>query len=150
MLIETRDATSRDVPWLIDQARAFSSIYPSSIKAFEDETYATEFFTELVINHYVRIAQTETGEPCGFIGGTLAPHPFSPNVLTLAELFWWVDPKYQGSRAALLLLNDFNDYGEKHADLITISRISKSQLTHRTLERRGFSLVEEAFAKEIG
>lgn len=85
----------------------------------------------------------------GFIGGTLAGHPYHSSLRLLSEMFWWVVPEYRQTRAGLLLLEAFIAHGEAHADLIHFTLEEKSPVNERTLTKRGFHLVEKSYLREV-
>lgn len=88
-------------------------------------------------------------EPVGAIGGLLLPHTLKPSILVLYEVFWYVLPSHRQSKMGLMLLASFVKKGECCADEITMSLLPGSPLANQALVKRGFSLAEQAFHKEV-
>lgn len=92
----------------------------------------------------------KSGYDCvGAIGAVLTPNIFNPDITTLAEVFWWVDPIYRNTRAGALLLKTLENRANEVADEMTLSLLSTSTINIKTLEKRGFQMGEFAFRKEI-
>lgn len=84
-------------------------------------------------------------EPIGTIGAMEVPNIYNPNVISLAELVWYVLPEHRNSRAALMLLNVFDKYAEEHTDDAIMSLLPSSEVS--SLERRGYHLCEQSYRK---
>lgn len=152
-MTQVRHATSSDLEWLIPELREFSRFYGTKRSFFGDERHVRLGVLNMIDNHVVLVAEGADGEPKGFVAGSLAGHPFNPEIRTLTEYFWWVIPRHRGGRAGLMLLNAFVAWGEKHADWITFATgpgpTGSGVVSPSVLERRGFTLRELAFVKEI-
>lgn len=83
----------------------------------------------------------------GALGSILTPNPFNPDIMTLAEVFWWVDPTFRDTRAGYLLLKAFDKKASEVADESTMSLLPSSAVSFRSLEKRGHKLSEVAFIK---
>lgn len=83
----------------------------------------------------------------GALGGILTPNPFNPEYITLAEIFWWVEPVYRESRAGYMLYREFDKRAGEVADEATMSLLPSSTVSIKSLEKRGFLLGEFGFRK---
>lgn len=146
-MIKIRRAQAEDIPWLLVELKKFAEIHDSRASVIDEET-APDLIKALVEQQVVFIAE-KSGEQLGFIGGVLMPHYFNPKIKVLAETFWWVAEEHRGSRAALLLMKEFVEYGKVHADWITMALEALSPVNEKCLTKRGFKLQERAFLMEV-
>lgn len=85
------------------------------------------------------------GKYAGAVCGILSDNFFNPNLKTLVEAFWYVLPEYRYTRAGLMLLNSFVEFGNEVADDTTMCLLTESPV--KTLEKRGFVRTEQAFIR---
>jgi hypothetical protein len=149
MRIDTRRATPKDVDWLVTQLRAFSEFMGTRLPLFGSEELVRVNLATMIDSHVVLIAEREDGLLMGFIGGVYIPHVFNPEIRVLSETFWWVSPEHRNTRAGLLLLNAFVDFGKAHADWITVALEEKSPVSDRCLTKRGFRTLEKNYLLEV-
>jgi hypothetical protein len=144
-----RRAKPDDIDWLLGQLKRFAQFYGTKKSLFGDEVYAREFLSQKIESHPFFIAENDSG-PIGFISGYLHLHPYNPDIHVLNETFWWVDEAHRGSRAGILLLNAFLEFGyEYSADWIVFTLESHSPVRDETLTRRGFRVHERSFLLEV-
>jgi hypothetical protein len=147
-MIKVRPATHEDFDWLLVQLRAFNTFFNSRHQLYGEEQYIVSAFTTLMKDHLVLIAESDEHGQMGFIAGLVSPHFFNPNIKSLNELFWWVDEKHRHSRAGLMLLNAYTEWGRKNAQWITMTLEHDSPVADRTLLKRGYLLKERNFLLE--
>lgn len=144
-----RRASYDDIDWILPQLKEFSRFYGTKKELFSTDDYSREGMEAIIKHHVCFIAERKDVGRVGLIAGFVMPHVFNPNVTVLSEVFWWVDPLYRGSRAALLLLNEFVAWGKKNAQWVTFSLTEKSPVDDSVLTRRGFHLHERSFLMEV-
>lgn len=83
----------------------------------------------------------------GAIGGILTPNLFNPDLICLAEIFWYVLPEYRNTRSGLMLLNTFDACGQEKADETNMCLLVESPVSIKSLEKRGFEMKEISFRK---
>lgn len=149
MRVVIRPGVPSDIDWLTDQLRAFSRFMETRLPVFGDDNLVKSGLATMIENHVVRVAEREDCGPMGFIGGLYGPHPFNPNIRLLTETFWWVSEEHRGSRAGLLLLQDFIDHGKKTSDWVSVALEAKSPVDERCLTRRGFRHLESSYLLEV-
>lgn len=168
MAITVRPATENDVTWIIHQLRDFSQFYGTNKQLFTSAEQIRAPFTNLIEKHIVLIAedvqdvgadvlsaQAETVSPgralmrLGFMAGTLAPHPFNPDIRVLTEIFWWTSNDKRNSRAGAKLLNTFIEIGKKTADWVALGISGPSRVNEKHLLKRGFHLQERIYLMEV-
>lgn len=150
MTIKIRPADESDVYWICTQLKKFSDFYNSKYPLYDDPDFAAFTMGNIIENHFVLMACEEKSKTrVGFIAGLETKHFFNPNINVLSELFWWVDEEYRGSRAGLLLLNEFIKHGEEKFQWIQFTLEHKSPVSDQTLVKKGFKLQEKSFLREI-
>ena len=155
MNITVRRATPTDLDWLIGQLKEFSRFFGTKKQLLgDDDAYAREALIGMMTQHVVLIAGRDMGEGVseniGLIAGLLTPHPFNPNITMLSETIWWVSPEHQGSRAGLLLLDEFLKIGQQSAHWVTMSRLENSPINEKILLKRGLKAHEHSYLLEVG
>ncbi len=151
-----RDAVLEDVPWLLEQLRAFDRFFGAKKSLVpSDPAAAFDVIASLVyqakIGNGVFYVATNAGIYVGFIAGLLVRHPYNPDeILVLDELFWWVDPAHRGSSAGARLLAKYEEFGRAHgADWLKMTLEAASPVDPASLSRRGYRLQESAFLLEL-
>jgi hypothetical protein len=148
MTVGIRRGESRDIDWLLEQLKAFSRTFGTSRDLYGTDASAREGITNLVVNHLVLLA-CRGEQRLGFVAGLIAPHMFNKEILVLTELFWWVSEEHRGSRAGLMLLDSFLDYGRGNCHWVTFSLQDQSPVNDRILLKRGFKMRECAYLQEV-
>lgn len=159
MRTETRPANERDLDWLMAQLAKFDKASGFKRTFLESKEYARGGMTALINEHVVIVCESvrrvgptdypEFREPLGFIAGTVAGHPFNPNIRVLTELFWWVVPEHRVTRAGFLLLDEFTRIGRRSCDWIVFNVQRHTPVGRRHFERRGFVQKEYSFLLEV-
>jgi hypothetical protein len=147
--MKIRAATQDDIPWLLAQLRIFAKFYGTQKSLFGTQQSAAQVMASMIERHVVFIADKPNVGPVGFIAGYLIAHPYNPELTLLSETFWWVQEEHRRSRAGLMLLDKFTDYGAENADWITFALESHSPVNDKCLTKRGFKIQERSFLKEI-
>lgn len=146
--ISVRRAKSEDVGYLVAQLKEFSVFFGTRRPLFPTEEFASVSMLGFIENHLVLIAE-RGGEQIGFIAGMITPHAFNPEIKVLLEMFWWVNELHRGSRAGLLLLEEFTAWGRANVDWILMGLEAKSPVNEKVLTKRGFKLHERSFLLEV-
>lgn len=149
MRITIRRAHHNDLDFLLAQLREFSQFFGTEKALFGDESYARQTLLGMIADHPFFVAEGEGAGPVGFVAGLITPHLFNPNIRVLAETFWWVSEEHRGSRAGLMLLEEFVKFGKENVDWITFALEEKSPVNEKALTKRGFKLQERSYLKEI-
>lgn len=113
-----------------------------------EDAYAEVFLGTLIGTGYCTVVEWQ-GEPVGVIAGMLAPHPFNPDLTVATELWWWVTPEHRGSRAGLLLLDDFDAWANANAELVNMTLEAGSPIGDKVLLKRGYQLAEHQYLREV-
>lgn len=149
-MITVRRAEPFDVPWLVDELRAFADRYGTRKSLCPDDPIeAQRIVLQMVDNHVFFIAEHDS-ERVGCVAGYLVGHPFNPSIRLLAETFWLVPAAPLSGFAAVSLLDAFVAFGKEHADWITFGTVEG--VTHaaaRHFLRRGFRLHERSYLLEV-
>lgn len=148
MQISIRRASQSDIVWLLDQLQKFSAFYGTKRSVFGPMETSHAFVLMLIRDHLVFIADDADVGQIGFIAGIVANHPYNPEIFVLTESFWWVDEAYRGSRAGLMLLNEFTAWGKANADWTIMTLEHHSPVNEKTLTKRGYKPIERSYLLE--
>lgn len=147
--ITIRNAELTDIDWLIPELREFSKFFGSKIPLFDDEQYARDGLKNLITSHLFFVASSGD-KPVGFISGLVTNHIWNPKIKVLTEVFWWVIPAYRtASKAGLMLLKAFTDWGTGHVNWINFTLEHNSPVSDRSLLKRGFKPTETNYLLEV-
>lgn len=137
----------KDMEWLVQQLKKFAKFYGTKKSLFLNEYNTEKLVQNLADNHVLFIAEND-GIPYGFIAGYYMPHIYNPKLNILSEAFFWINPKRRGSRAAVMLLDRFVEFGKKHADFVSLTLEDESQMSEKHFIKRGFRLKERNYLLE--
>lgn len=145
-----RKALLSDIEWILEQLKIFSSTYKTKAELFP-KSYETakEVIHKIIEGQIILVAENDKGQSVGFIAGILSPHYFNQDIMTLSELFWWVDEEYRGSRAGLMLYNEFVKIGKELADWIVICLKHESPVKEEFFLKRDFKKLDQSFLLEV-
>jgi hypothetical protein len=153
MAVEIRQATEHDIEWIIVELQAFSKFFDSKYPLLGDEQLVRGMLDACRRDHYLRVAdRVGNGDAVhlGFLAGTVTGHPFNPQIKTLTELLWWVKPEHRGSRAGLMLFDDFVQFGKDiAANWIIFGLETISPVSDEFMIRKGFKHKERNFLMEL-
>jgi len=145
-----RKATLEDLPDIMEELKNFDKFYDSKKKLYRDDETTSAVIGGLIENHVFFVAENNrTERVVGFISGLFCPHMYNPDIMTLVETFWWVNPEYRNTRAGLQLLNAYVDYGKENADWIICTIEADSPVNEKSFYKRGFKLKERSFLMEV-
>ena len=149
--MKIRRATLPDIPFLVNQLRAFHATLPFANVEFPENSYVEENVKALIENHLMLLAESEDGNGLGFIAGILNRNLLNPRVLVLSELFWWVKPEARALGTGVSLLTQFLEYGKllPGVKIITVSLEKNSPVSDNTLIELGLSPAERTFIMEL-
>lgn len=145
-MITVRPAEGEDIPWMMDQLKAFDSFADFPLPLFPDTEQASGFLDNLIATQPVFVSEKE-GELTGFIAGFIHPHMYNPSLTVLTELLWWVAPDHRGGRSGALLFQAFEDLGNREADVVIMTIEHSSPVNPLTLQKRGYNPCEYSFAR---
>ena len=149
MDVTIRRAEESDLDWLLVQLRAFDDFHGSKHKLFSEPEFVSNVMRTLMADHLMLVAVNESGEQMGFISGMVTGHFLNPKIKTLTEVFWWVDQKHRFSRAGVMLLNAYTEWGKANADWVVFSLEHHSPVADRSMIKRGYALKERGFLMEV-
>lgn len=148
--MKIRKAHLGDSEWILEQLKIFSSTYKTKVSLFpKSYDRAQEIISKLIEGQIVLLAETDNGEKAGFIAGVLTPHYFNQDIITLTELFWWVEEKHRGSKAGLMLYNEFVKIGKDLSDWIVLCLKFGSPVKEEFFLKRDFKKLDQSFLLEV-
>lgn len=102
-----------------------------------------------MINEHVVFVAEAASELIGFIAGLVTGHPYDPQIKVLTESFFWVDVVYRRkSPASAHLLNVFSAWGHRNCDLVFMGLPPHTDISDRSMLKRGYRLAERYFVLE--
>lgn len=147
MSISIRRAEVSDIPWIIEELNQFSKSLPLKKSLISDDVeYLKVGLTKIIEEHLMLISYNENSRT-GLIAGLITPHFFNPKLLTLCELFWWVNPAFRNGRSGLKLLDAFTKCS-KHVDMIDMAIETESPISDKCLLKRGYKKTETHYIRE--
>lgn len=144
-----RQATTEDIDWLIEECAEFGRFFDSKIPLYNEEHLRSVVLPSLINSHLFLVAEVR-GEKAGFIAGLYTSHFLNPLITTLTEILFWVTPKLRGSRAAIMLIEAYTQWGKLNADWISMTVESASHLNEKSILKRGFRFKEKSYFMEVG
>jgi RimJ/RimL family protein N-acetyltransferase len=149
--VSVRVAMPADVPWLMEQLRAFDRFFGAARPLYPGDEQARRFLDHAVGDWgaFLFLVAEHDRAPVGFIAGAFHQHLFNPRIRQLTELFWWVAVEYRGTTAGARLLQRYVELGRSRADWIVMSLEAKSPVNPRALERLGFQPYETSYLLEV-
>lgn len=151
---DVRVADVLDADYILKELEEFNDWFTSDVNLYEDKEYAAKFLDVLIKDHLVMVAEKVNSKGdilyIGFIIGICGPHIYNPQLKTLTELFWWVNPAHRKTKAGLLLMKRFLQWGKENGfDWINATRQANSPVKRETYEKLGFRFQEECYVMEV-
>jgi GNAT superfamily N-acetyltransferase len=142
-----RTANKQDIPALLGLCKRFFSVsgYAENMTFHEKSMRRT--LEALVQNHIVMV---HGSPPVGVLAAVVGPMFFNAKELSVAELFWWVDPEHRGVGTELLsaLEAEAQKRGAKRVSMLCLEKLEPEKIG-QMYQRRGYSLVEHNYMKEL-
>jgi len=149
-MITIRRATANDLDWIVSELKKFAHFYQSNqFLVAEDSDYVRSNLLNMFNQHLFLVAEKDGVGLVGLIAGLYVRHFFNPNIRLLSETFWWVPEEHRGSRAGLMLLEAFTEWGKENADWITFALEENSPVKDKCLLNRGYRLQERSYLMEV-
>lgn len=144
--VTIRQAGTTDVPKLVEMGVKFLSSPPYSELITPDPDAMVVTATRLIEGGGVVLVATVDDEVVGMLGLALFAHPIS-GLLTVAEVFWWVDPTKRG-RAGLKLLREGEEWA-RNRGASTLHMIAPTEGVERLYTLKGYRKTEVSYQKEL-
>jgi hypothetical protein len=146
------ESLAPDLLWQLQRIGEDFTAWAKYPGGFDINVFASNWRTLIAANlgKIFVIRDPATKEISGCLGCVFVPDPFNGQ-MTAMEQFWFVHPKARG-RDAILLLNSFeSEASARHCKRIVMVHLAgEGASSLETLyNRRGYSVVEQSYAKEI-
>lgn len=142
--------TPETLPKLFPIGHAFceAAYHPGG---FAENKFAEVWKSLLAADVGVVFYEEENGIVSGIFGGVFSPDMFSGRMVAV-ENFWFVLPHKRGGSLALRLLKAFEDEAKarkcERIVMVTLEALSPESVS-KIFTRRGYSVLEHSYAKEI-
>jgi len=146
-----RTATESDLPEIMRMGRAFLACTDFSHVPF-DESAATQLVMGLLNGTGTVIVSDCPAGLNGMVAMVAFPHFFNANVKAAQEFFWWVDAPARGTRIAIRLLNQAEEWahaqGCSTVHMLALDALNGAQVASM-YERRGYVSLERTFMRTL-
>jgi RimJ/RimL family protein N-acetyltransferase len=148
--VRVRRARVDDLPWALEECRRLAQFYRiQRVSLFPADAREAAALLRTLMEHHLFLVAERDGVPLGLITGSVSAHPCNQVVRVLGELFWWVSEQHRGSRAGLMLLDAFLEWGEANADLVVVGTIAgRTNIGAASMRRRGLHAHELSYVRE--
>jgi predicted N-acetyltransferase YhbS len=148
-----RPATFDDYEAIKSFMIAFANANP--FKGLHEPDYNDQYANRLIDKirkNGVALVADKDGIVVGMLLAMVQGDIWLPEVKTMREVAWWVDPEHRGSSAGAKLLTEYNKVGEKLVahDIISAYTITTLGMgDHLNLQKRGWHAIETNFVKGV-
>jgi hypothetical protein len=112
--IRTYTATPADIAEILDLGQQMHA--ESAFRHFDIDIPKCAMLIHTCLTnpdtHFIRVAVGPTNEIVGMLLGYISEYYFGRDLIA-SDYLWYVTPEYRGSRAAVLLLRDFQKWAEE-------------------------------------
>jgi len=111
-----------------------------------DQSKVDGVVSQLIYGGHISVVE-EDGVIVGAMGAVPTPWLWNPDVLLLAEVFWWVREDRRASRIGHMLLTAFEERGKA----LGVAEVVMSTMPSTTvsLQKRGYQITEYSMTKEM-
>lgn len=138
------DLTAHDYQWAV-QVAAKNMIIEEVKRPDLYNMQQFELLANMMLQQKTVVIAKMNGRPVGVIGALVNPNVYNPNIMTMAEILWYVLPEHRGGRAGYLLLKAIKEKADDLADELTLSTLAQSAVNDASLLRMGFEFAERAY-----
>ncbi len=138
---------SRIMEMMIDFAN--SSPYSAQMEPDYNDLYVRKLLDHILKNGVIILGERDN-KVVGMLIAAIQQDSWLPEVKTMREIAWWVDPKVRGSKAGAKLLKEYVGVGdrlveENHISAYTITTLGMGD--HLNMQKRGWTPIETNFVR---
>lgn len=137
-----RPATNNDIPSLVAWGRKFHDLAPHNPMGEYDPEAVARMLRFMIGSPQAMVLTNGSGA----IGGVFAPVYFNPAKWMFEESFWWAHK--DGMSLLDAAIEESKAWGASFLLLSTLEN-DKSPAIHRVLARKGFSMLERRYLKDL-
>lgn len=151
--MKIRNADEADIPQLLDMAAQFCEASGHADNAAFDPASMERTLRGLIAgDDGILLVAEHGGRLAGMAGGLVYPLYFAAGRVTGQELFWWVEPVFRGSGAALALLRGLEGAAqEKGAGTFIMGALESLRpgAVGSLYERSGYRPMEHLYLRRL-
>lgn len=149
MSIVIRPATQHDLASILVELKTAAESYNTHYKMYGSDQEFTKELVSDFIDRGVFYVALDDSQIVGFICGLLSPHIYNPDITCLTQFFWWVDYSFRSQGVGRLLIEQFIEYGNQHADWIIGVTNNLTPIDDKVFTDRGFVMKDKTFVMEV-
>ena len=114
-----------------------------------NDTYANRVIDGIRKQGVALVAEAD-GNIVGMLLAMIQGDMWLPEVKSMREIAWWVDPEYRGSKAGAKLLKEYVGVGDQLVEAGVISAYTITTLgmgDHLNMQKRGWTPIETNFVR---
>lgn len=152
--MKIRFATPKDIDSIVAMAIDFhSASHVVDTIPFDSKSFVDTIVTMMADGYgIVIVAEHDSGELVGMIGGMVNSHWFNNSLLIGHDMFWWVAEYARGSSAGLKLLKAFEDWTHSkgcHMIVLAHTPTLQPEKVENLYIRRGYAKQDTYYAKVV-
>lgn len=149
-MYHVREAMLGDIDELCTHLEHFSDCYSTKLPPYKDKQTSEKILKNMIENHVFYVAVTDNYEKIvGFIAGFVCDHIYNPDIKTLAEAFWYVEPEARKSGIGMQLLETYESWGKNNVDWVLMTIEEDTPIDERVFLSRGFKRKEVSYILEV-
>jgi len=147
-----RRADLQDFDRIMEMMINFANLSP--YEPHHNPQYNDQYVRNLLVGltkNGVIIVGEQNSRVEGMLIAGITTDPWLPQVKTLKEIAWWVEPKYRNTTLGYKLLKKYMEYGEKMQDAGIIDGFTLTNMEISPdfdLEKRGWKPIERNYLYE--
>lgn len=144
-----REATRFDLPWCVEMMRHYAAESPIDClknPAVHDEQHVTDLLTQLIEGRGFVLIDDKMR---GMLAAIITRNIWSPSVLELRELAWWIEPGHRKGMVGGRLFLEFNKRANRMLNEDRVQCVFASLMTTSDLQSLpGWKKVDSTFMKD--
>lgn len=150
--VKLRPANDSDLDWIEHELWQFAGFMKTQHTLFNPDREVRRATIKAIMDDHLFIVALNIldSDPIGFCAGVIHEHLLNPDLMVLHEVFWWIKGEYRArTRAPVMLLRSFVEWGKKHVDWIFFSVQHNTPVKPDALLKRGFVEQERMYLMEV-
>lgn len=144
-----RTADKFDLPQIVEMLRHYRSQSPlECLRSANNEQYILSLLSRMLAGAGLILVAEKEDSIVGMILAVKVPNIWDPDILSMTELAYWVEPEHRNSTIGYRLLQEYRSHCEKSKDAGSIEYYTISKMVNSPdldYSRFGFYKLEEVW-----